>query len=535
METRRILLIGLALTAALAGALAAGDGGPGVPPFAAAQTSQTAQNTFTLLNTAPTAPSMAIDTRIGETVTINFNQATDPENDQLRFYLDSNPGPVPDPGFIPPSGSTTLFADLATSPVGFEENPSTDPENPFSAFFYNVIEPWDPTSGTDHTITFVVGPDADTGTYTINYHAHDGTDPSTAGVITLNVAGLEPTMPPTAMRISESAVLPANISINLADHIRDGDTNIADQTITITFRSDNIPNAVSGLDQDALNPRIFTPNTDGRTIEFQSVSGAAEYMADYTVNDGATTASAEMALTFTAPSTDNTIEVKPLSYTVPFEDRTSFTTTIDYAQLTDLASGFEGFDPATATLSVAQIGSSGGLASVERIPEDSETRSLNYAAADSHSGIETFDYSISQGDAFGTSTVTFDVDDGLVCTNRVEGTRIEFGHLRPGQTSIPVTVRVYNTGEVENNVMVSGSDWFDSAGTLVMRGTQTHYSVAPGTLYPAKEVMPSESTSIGPISPSGSKNIHIQLQVSLLVPDFEGRLNQQITLSTLCP
>jgi hypothetical protein len=121
-----------------------------------------------------------------------------------------------------------------------------------------------------------------------------------------------------------------------------------------------------------------------------------------------------------------------------------------------------------------------------------------------------------------------------VCGLVTVPTAINYGILAPNAESSDQTLQITNTGNVQTNVLVRGTDWSIPLISNAMLVGATHYSLTSGQAYGSKTALTGTDTQLTTLTALQQKNTFWQLKATLNDPTAVGPTTQVVTLTGQC-
>lgn len=106
--------------------------------------------------------------------------------------------------------------------------------------------------------------------------------------------------------------------------------------------------------------------------------------------------------------------------------------------------------------------------------------------------------------------------------------------MAPDAESSDQTLQMTNTGNVQANVLIRGTDWSTATILNAMPVTATHYSPTSGQAYDSKTALTGTDTELTTLAALEAKNTLWQLKVTLDNPNAVGPTTQIVTLTGQC-
>ena len=509
--SRTAILIALVATGLLAGLVGVAQAQTNLP------------GTVSLENSPPNAPAIEVDANRSDPieipqipVTIPLDMITDPNNDPLTLTFTES-------DYTPPSDPFTFaeFSDTSITPytnltLGQDGTYTVDADQAsFSFVMARGVVP--------------------NGAHTISYTVTDG-EASETGTITINVSGT----PPSAQELNYFVSHPGEVVVGFGRSATDQDDGSLGTTLTFTPRDmpadfDTYLEVTEGASDDDNDGTYDVPSdTEERLVKIRTVaSGLAQVILDYTIDDGADTASSTVTITVLDPSV---LPLQDVTYMVPAVIDSQFTHTLDQDEIQSLVTidlsdtEIRGF-----SLDVNRPGDMNGFASITGT--NTLARTLTYDPdVDDSAEDEVFTYWGNSGGRLGAATITF--DRGNTCTPDIPTADLEFGDVKLGVVSQnEVMVEISNAGHSPFTVMLSGEEWLKDDNTPAMAAEVTAYDVASGVDYAMKTKLTGTATALeDPVGLNDDVTLYMNL-LPILHTDVTAVgeiLTQQITVSTTC-
>jgi hypothetical protein len=107
--------------------------------------------------------------------------------------------------------------------------------------------------------------------------------------------------------------------------------------------------------------------------------------------------------------------------------------------------------------------------------------------------------------------------------------------LAPNQVSSEQTLQISNIGNVQEDVLVRGTDWsIPLVSSNAMLVSATHYSLASGQAYESKTALTGTDTQLTTLTALQQQNTFWQLKATLNDPNAAGEATQVVTLTGQC-
>lgn len=118
------------------------------------------------------------------------------------------------------------------------------------------------------------------------------------------------------------------------------------------------------------------------------------------------------------------------------------------------------------------------------------------------------------------------------CSSDISDNSISFGKLADTQISDEQVFRVTNSGQNTLELSLRTTAWVDTSESITMQADITAYATS-SVPYNMKTKL-SDTTIIGDILPTNTKDIHLQLDIELIDKGFTGVTKQTITTMITC-
>lgn len=114
------------------------------------------------------------------------------------------------------------------------------------------------------------------------------------------------------------------------------------------------------------------------------------------------------------------------------------------------------------------------------------------------------------------------------------GNVANFGQIPRNQQSSEQLLRLENTGQIDGQLFVRGTDWIDDSSNVVILADNTRFSTVSGIYYSKIPITISDSLVVDPLSPSNILDFYMQLEANMENPSFLGTLTQNLDFSIVC-